>query len=396
MPTGIAASDKKLLLGGGAVMALLLLAIVFLSPPQEQLQSPVPSTYSSQSAGAEAAYRLLTTLHYPVRRWESPPTELPDDPSGTLLVLAGPYQPPSEKERKALAEFVEKGGHVLFTGGAIRSYFPEAELSNQSPEPGWKSFAPVLPTRVTKGARKISLGPQAYWKELSPEQFQLYGYNGEPVVVSWLRGKGSILWWAGSTPLSNAGITKDDNLTFFLNSVGDWREHQPYSIYWDEYFHGQRNSLLGYVGKTSLAWSGLQLGLIVVAVLWTFSRRSGPVFVPPQTSRLSPLEFVDTLGGLYERAGAAPSAVAITAMRLRALLARQLGLPVNSSNDEFAEAARARLGWKDAGLGVALAKADEAARAQKVYPQAALDLVRKLEEFTARLDLRSQIRREKR
>ena len=81
MPIGIAPSDKKLLLGGGAAILLLLLAIAVLSPPPEQFQSPVPSSYSSQSAGAAAAYRLLSKLDYPVRRWESPPTELDGDPS---------------------------------------------------------------------------------------------------------------------------------------------------------------------------------------------------------------------------------------------------------------------------------------------------------------------------
>jgi len=136
------------------------------------------------------------------------------------------------------------------------------------------------------------------------------------------------------------------------------------------------------------------LAILAFAVLWTFSRRSGPTFVPARVSRLSPLEFVDTLGGLYERAGAASAAISITAVRLRTLLARQLGMPVTASNAEFAEAARIRLGWKDAGLSEALLEADQAASSVKVYPREALDLVRKLEELTQRLDVRSQIRRE--
>ena len=394
MPIGIVPSDKKLLVAGGTTIFFLLLAIAVLSPPPEQMQSPVPSSYSSQSAGAAAAYRLLSKLHYPVRRWESPPTELDGDPGRTLLIMAEPMQAPGRLEKDALTNFVANGGHILFTGGGIREYFSDADLSKEQPDPAWKSFAAELPTRITFDAQHITLRPQASWNQLSPSQLSLYGDANGPVVVSWARGKGTILWWAGSTPLSNAGITREDNLAFFLNSVGNWNKKEPYRIYWDEYFHGQRSSLWGYVGKTSLAWSALQIGLLAMAILWTFSRRSGPVFVPAEVSRLSPLEFVDTLGGLYERAGAASSAVSIAVRRLRGLLVRQLGLPANSSNAELTLAAESRLGWKNSGLGETLSEAAAASRRAKLSSKDALELVQRLEEFTAKLDLRTQIRRE--
>jgi hypothetical protein len=394
MSTGIASSDRKLLLIGGALLVVFVFASVLLSPPPEQMESPIPSTYSSQSAGAEAAYRLLTKLHYPVRRWENPPTELDGDAGNILLILAEPVQEPSKKEKKALAEFVEDGGHVLFTGAGIREYFPDAELAREIPDPTWTSFSATLPTRITRDALSINVQPQAYWKKLGVTQLALYGEPGKPVVVSWTRGEGSILWWAGSTPLTNAGITRQDNLAFFVNSVGNWDPDEPYKIYWDEYFHGQRSSVWSYVGKTSLAWSAAQLALLALAVLFTFSRRSGPVYLPAEVSRLSPLEFVDTLGGLYERAGAASSAISISALRLRSTLSRQLGLPSNAPATDLAKAAMARLGW-DAGIGEALSQAEAAARGEKIPPKKALQIVKHLEEFTAKLDVRSQLRREK-
>lgn len=395
MPTGLAPADRKLLLAGGATILVFVLATAVLAPPPGELESPVPSTYSTQSAGAAAAYRLLGKLRYPVRRWESPPTELEGDAENTLLILAEPMQPPSKAEKNALAEFVEDGGHVLFTGAGIGEYFPDADLSPEKPDPSMKSFPPNLPTRITRDARHVSLQPQAVWKQLNADQFQLYGESGAPVVVSWSRGEGNILWWAGSTPLTNAGISRDDNLAFFLNSVGNWNPDEPYKICWDEYFHGQRSSLWGYVAKTPLAWSLAQLGILALAIVWTFSRRSGPTFVPAAATRLSPLEFVDTLGGLYERAGAASSAIAIAALRLRTLLVRQLGMPTNTSSAELAEAAEARLGWKKAGLRELLVRADAASRDVRSSPREALEIVQKLEAFIEKLNVRSQIRREK-
>jgi Domain of unknown function (DUF4350) len=394
LPTGIAASDRKLLLAGAALMVLLLGTSAVLSPPEE-ITSPVPSTYSAQSAGAAAAYRLLSKLHYPVRRWESPPTELDADPENTLLILAEPFQPASENERKALVEFVEEGGHVLFTGANIEGYFTGGRVAHEGRDRLWESFEPSLPSRVNREAQHVTIQPQGYWGTMTSEQLALYGKSDTPVVVSWALGDGEILWWAGSTPLTNAGITREDNLRFFLNSVGNWSQDEPYRIYWDEYFHGQRSSLWSYVSKTSLAWSVLQLGLIAGAVLFTFSRRSGPIYVPKEVSRLSPLEFVETLGGLYERAGATSSAISVSYVRLRSLLTRQLNMPSNTRNPDLGQAAEQRMGWKDSGLGETLRQADAASRDIAVSPREALQIVQKLEEFAARLDVRSQIHREK-
>jgi Domain of unknown function (DUF4350) len=395
LPIGIASSDRKLLLAGAALLVLLLAASAVLSPPPEQISSPVPSTYSTQSAGAAAAYRLLSKLHYPVRRWESPPNELDADSHDILLILAEPSQPPSENERKALVQFVEEGGHVLFTGPGIPAYFPGGSVSQEHPDPSWESFEPRLPSPLTRGVQHITIQPQAYWGTLTADQLPLYGDSDSPVVISWALGDGEILWWAGSTPLTNAGITREDNLKLFLNSVANWSADESYKIYWDEYFHGQRSSLWSYVGKTSLAWSVLQLALLAAAVLFTFSRRSGPIFVPKEVSRLSPLEFVETLGGLYERAGAASSAIDVSYVRLRSLLTRQLSLPSNLGNLELAQAAERRLGWKDSGLAECLRQAYAASRDTAISSREALRIVKKLEQFAARLDLRSQIHRER-
>ncbi len=395
MLAGVAPSDRKILLIGGGLLVLMLAASVLLAPPAEQAETLIPSTYSSQSGGALGAYLLLSELHYPVRRWESPPTELDVDPETVMLILAEPVQPPSKKEQKALAEFVEEGGHVLFTGSNIRSYFPNALLSNAPPEPGWKTFSPIIPSRVEHGVRRVTLQPAAYWGKLSPYQLALYGEPDAPAVVSWSLGDGEILWWAGSTPLTNAGITKDDNLPFFLNTVRNWSGGAPYYIYWDEYFHGQRSSLWSYVGRTALAWGLLQFALLAVAIVLTFSRRSGPVYVPAGVSRLSPLEFVDTLGGLYQRAGAASSAVGVSYQRLRSVLARQLGLPSITPDGELGLAAEQRLGWKDEGVGELLRRAATSKFAAKFSQHDALELVQSLERFTNRLTVRSRIRKEK-
>jgi hypothetical protein len=380
---------------GGALLVVMVGATVAFSPPGEQFNSPIPSSYSAQSAGAEAAYLMLAQLHYPVRRWEDSPVELQNDAGNVLLILAEPVQPPSEKERKALVSFVEDGGHVLFTGELVNMFFTDANVSRIPPDPDWKTFSPSIPSRLANAAQHVTMQPLASWGKLSESQLALYGDLEAPGVIRWKIGDGEVLWWAGSTPLTNAGITRDDNLAFFVSSVANWSAGEPYQIYWDEYFHGQRSSLWSYFGKTSIAWGLLQLVFLAVAVLFSFSRRSGPIFVPAGTSRLWPLEFVDTLGGLYERAGAASSAVSVSYLRLRFLLTRQLGMSANTPDAELGLAAVQRLGWKDSGLADLLGQAARSSRMAKLSPREALEQVQKLERYAAKLDVRAQSRQEK-
>jgi hypothetical protein len=395
MPIGIAASDRKLLIIGGTLLVVMMTASAILAPPDEPFSSPVPSTYSGQSGGAEAAYLLLAKLHYSVLRWESPPTELKVNPKRVLFILAEPAQPPTEAERKALLDFVKDGGHVLFTGEQVNEFFPGADVSQGHPDPSWKTFSPSIPSHFARGAQRVKILPETYWGRLNESQLALYGETSSPVVVSWNLGEGQVLWWAGSTPLTNAGITQEDNLNFFLNSVSDGSSGTPYRIYWDEYFHGQRSSLWSYVQKTSLRWGLLQIGLLAIGVVFTFSRRSGPIYTPAKVSRLSPLEFVETLGGLYERAGAASSAVAISYLRLRSLLTRHLGLPASVPNAELAQAVDQRLAWKDLGLAELLRRAEASSRVVKLRPREALDIIQRLGRFADKLNVRRQFRQEK-
>jgi hypothetical protein len=395
MYAGIAREDRKLLAAGGGLLVLMLTASILLAPPNRQFSSPVPSTYSPQPAGAEAAYLLLERLHYSVRRWEDAPAELPTEANAVLLILAEPTEAPTDKERKALEDWVRGGGHVLYTGAGIQSFFPEADISDVPPDPAWRSFSPSVPSYLDRGAARITIQPQANWQELRASQVALYGDGDFTAVVSWRVGKGDVLWWAGSTPLTNAGITRENNLTFFLNCVSAPSNGESPSIYWDEYFHGQRSSLWSYARNTPLRWGAAQLGFLAVALIFTFSRRSGPVYIPPRISRLSPLEFVDTLGGLYERAGAASSAVAVSELRLRFLLTRQLGLAADAPSASLSQAAEDRLGWKDFVSSNLLGRAEKASRSRKLRPREALALVQDLERHADKLEIRPRSTPEK-
>jgi len=397
MPAAIASGDRKILLIAGAVLVVLTAGLAFVGGDPQEHGMSIPSTYSASPGGARAAYLLLEELHYKVSRWERSPTELPIGDAGAVLIIADPLEAPTKEEVAALQDFVAKGGQVIFTGERIKSFFLKAKVEEKFPEAEWQTFAANIPSNYTAGAPKIVLQTGTAWQTPEASQLALYGDAGSPVVVSWRIGDGRILWWAAATPLTNSGISRERNLNFFLNAMNFPRpdEKTAVKIYWDEYFHGERTSLWSYVRKTPVAWGLMQISILGLIVIFTFGRRSGPVVLPPVISRLAPLEFVDTLGGLYERAGAEPAVVGFVYQRFRATLSRQLRISSSASDTELAEAVENRLGWKESGLKTTLARALVASRARKVTPQEALGLVRELEQYEEQLGLKKKIAKEK-
>jgi len=397
MPAPIDSGDRKILLIAGAVLVVLTAGLAFVGGDSQEHGMSIPSTYSASPGGARAAYLLLEELHYKVSRWERSPTELPIGDVDAVLIIADPLDTPTKEEIEALQDFVAEGGQVIFTGERIKSFFLKARVDERFPEAEWKTFAANFPSNYTAGAQKIVLQTGTAWQTPEASQLALYGDAGSPVVVNWRIGDGRILWWAAATPLTNSGISREGNLNFFLNALNFPLpvEKTAVQIYWDEYFHGERTSLWSYVRKTPVAWGLMQISILGLIVIFTFGRRSGPVVLPPVISRLAPLEFVDTLGGLYERARAEPAVVGFVYQRFRATLSRQLRISSSASDTELAEAVQNRLGWNESGLKTTLARALVASRARRVEPQEALGLVRELEQYEEQLGLKKKTAKEK-
>ncbi len=397
MPSPIAAADRKILLIAGVVLILLTAGLALLGGNPKEQGTPVPSTYSANPGGARAAYLLLQDLHYKVSRWERSPTELSINNGLAVLILADPLEIPTKQEVAALRKFVEEGGQVVFTGARIKLFFPEARVNDDFPTDEWKTFSADVPSNYTAGAQKIVLQTDATWQAPDASQLALYGEPQSPVVVSWRIGYGRVLWWAAATPLTNSGISSEGNLNLFLNAMNFPIRAKQFTvhIYWDEYFHGERTSLWSYVRKTPVTWGLVQISALAFIVFFTFGRRSGPTVLPPVVSRLAPLEFVDTLGGLYERAGAEPAVVGFVYQRFRATLSRQLRISASAGDTELADAVQARLGWKETSLKQTLARALVASRARKVEPEEALGLVQDLERYEEQLGLKKKIAKEK-
>jgi len=393
MPNALDAGDRKLLIGAGVLLAILLVASTYLSPKQNAGRSVYPSSYSAQWDGAKAPYLLLQNLHYHVERWEQSPTEFAGTPSNEVLILAGPTQSASEEEKSAIVEFLRQGGRVVASGSGAANLLPNAPpLSESFLIEETTKFPAVLPSPLMRGAPEISMFPPENWRPKSSSQLVVYGNEETAAVITYQVGKGQIIFWGNSAPLTNGGIRESGNLPFFLNSIGS---PEGVRVLWDEYFHGAHGTLWSYIVQTPLLWGVVQFGIVFLAIIATYSRRQGPISVPARVSRLSPLEFVETLGDLYSSAHAGSAAVRIAYQRLRFQLTRQLGLAPNALDADIAHSAGRALAWNEQEISATLTRAAHATSSAKVSDADTLQLVQKMFDYASRLELRRTETREK-
>lgn len=377
---GVSSADRRLIVGAGVVLTVLVVVSMVLTGGGSDT-SEVPSTYSVGSKGAKAAYLLAESVGYRIERWEQSVSDLPGG-AGRTLVLADPESAPAADERRAITRFIEQGGTVIATGISGGYFLPERHVTPDSIAGiTWQRQLPLSPTGITKAAPAITLAPTAYW-DSDAFTIPLYGTAERPRVVEYPYRAGRVIWWASATPLTNAGLREEGNVEFLLASLGSTDGR----VLWDESFHGHRRASAAPITRQPLLGLGVQLVFLAAAVVLTFSRRSGPIVPAFVERRLSPLEFVRTLGSLYQRAGATSVTVDITSQRFIFALTRRLGLATQTPIEELEHAVRER--WKvDRKFGDVL-RAAEAARTDPALSAAdALKLNRALHDYAAQLSL---------
>jgi hypothetical protein len=210
-----------------------------------------------------------------------------------------------------------------------------------------------------------------------------YTCAGEPAVVEFNWGKGRAVWWANSTPLENGSLARAQNLDLLLNSLGPKAGHK---FYWDESLHGEIRSVWSFAwgpAMTLLCWS---LPVLALLVIFSFSRRSGPLRELPLPARATPIEFIDALGSLYRGAGASSTAVAVAWERFRRRSLALCGMRAPKMEAaQLAAALRRRFPLADDALEADLAACEEGAKEEALHPREALRLVQLLDTHWDRL-----------
>jgi Domain of unknown function (DUF4350) len=371
-------SDLTILIVAGVVVVLLA-ALSFAIAPGAGLPVLSGSSYTADLAGAKAAYLLLEELGYHVERSIEPLAALSRDPKRTVIVLVDPLGQPSKRDVAALRAFVENGGTVLAAGALTGLFVPQSHAvqSEQSGTITARTYHPAFPSPLTSGVPSIEMQP-IVWRRTGPGWLPLFGTFDEPAVQLLHLGAGRIIWLASSDPLSNEHIAKPGHAQLLLNVMGAPGER---TILWDEYYHGFARSFWSYIVGTPIAWGIAQLALVSILALFTFARRRGPIRVSETVPRTSPLEFIDTMAGLYQRSHAASAAVATARARVRRLLASKAGLPSSSSDGRFAAVLAQRPGVTVTAAAETLRRAHDAEQSGVLNDEQGLALIRALHDL---------------
>jgi len=353
-----ASRDRRIVLGiFGAMLAVIVVFSVF--APANDDTDLSPTTYNSGSAGTKAVYLLLGELGYGARRWEAPPGDLKNvDAVATTLVLAEPNFPTENaKQLQAdIADFLFRGGRVLATGKEGAYFLPGAKTD--APTRLYQKLCSSTPEGQGPLAQagRVSLADNVRWTAPGPKfrVSQLCGHDA--VVVSYKYGAGEAIWWSSPLPMTNRGLKEDASLKLVLASVGG----PDRSVLFDEYFHGERASFWDTAKGLPIAQIAWQCALVAVLLVLSFGRRNGPLRMPARLPRSSPLEFAESMGRLYGKAGATQAAVDGARRRLLKFLEEQCGVPrevLRSTPQAIVEAVEERLGGRWSRLGEHLSQA---------------------------------------
>lgn len=374
--TSLDPRDRRLLLSVVGVALGLAVIVGVLMPNPNAGDNPLPSSYLAGQHGARAAYDTLLRSGYAIERWERPLSELASTAGPeTVVILAQPFSRETADIR-AVRQIVERGGRVLATGFWGGFLLPEGQ--------------PTVPSEFTFAACQLEpegldplansgevwMVPEATWQVGNPMQRTQYTCAGQPAVVEYDEGKGHVVWWASATPLENGSLARAEDLKLLLNSLGPRAGHR---FYWDESLHGDVRSMWSYAAGPAL--NLLRIGLVTVGLLvvFSFSRRSGPLRAPATVERAAPVEFIEALGTLYRNAGAQSTAVAAALEEFRRWSLQQCGLRTGPTRaEELAAVIHKRFPHADAGLETDLVACEEAVWDEAATPAAALKLVQAL------------------
>ena len=382
---------KLVLLFCGAVF--LLIAAASLLAPANDDSDKSPTTYNSGTAGIKAAYLLLGDLGYPTARWQQPPSQLDtQDASHTTLIFANPNVPVEQIEvtRASIAGFLRRGGRVLVTGPEAASLLPSAATA-PSMQP-FEKLCLTTPEGRSPLARagKVALDDHTRWNTLSPAVQVEQWCGADAVVVSYRVGQGTAIWWSSALPLTNLGLKDDPSLKLFLasieapsnqNSTTEDRAQPRRRVLFDEYFHGVKTSLFDLTRGLPLASIAWQIAAVGFLLLLSYGRRNGPVRLLTRLPRTSPIEFAESMGQLYRKAGATQAATECARRRLLRFLSERCGLPltiVQSDAATITEALNSSYPGEWSKLSQHLNQAAEA-QYQSLSPRSALALVKALD-----------------
>lgn len=339
------ANRRELLLLLGLFASLIGFAI-FGPRPQPAAPGLPGSTYNAQPDGSMALLRWLGDLGYDAAPLAYQEFRLGEDVDVLFVLNVGESY--TLEHADALREWVDGGGTLIvahqqgaFVAGEL---LDELGASTENLTTTIERLTPSQPILSQPPVISVTVATE-YVLELDRTDYApLLEAPEGLVLVGWAQGSGYVYLSSSLHPFSNAGLGDAGSGALVLNML---RRAPPGArVLFDEYHHGFFTAPDTTKTFLSSPWgqAAVYLALLCLLYLLLTARRFGaPVPLPEQTARRSSAEYVESMAGLFQRAGQRGFVLRHFYTALKRRLARPYGLNPRLGDDEFvAELSRHR------------------------------------------------------
>ncbi len=233
-------------------------------------------------------------------------------------------------DREALWAFVRRGGRVLATGRWGGELLVAGAVNAARRPFGSLCYTQGTGSDRIAGVGAVAMDASVAWRprDATPgvHTETLASCGADAMVVRLRSGAGEAIWWAAPTPLTNSGLHDDPSLRLLLLSLDSTMADAPRTVLFDERVHRDTVETGDLLRGLPLRWLGLQAAFVALLLLFSFSRRMGPVRAPWSAGRTSPLEFAWSIGALYSKAGATEAPVGTALRRLSQRLTQEFAV----------------------------------------------------------------------
>jgi hypothetical protein len=306
------------------VSIVVLLVFTTRAPQRLHHDAWLPSSYNPVGAGSMALFETLRGLHWPVERWREPLSRLQaQDPGSVLIITRSRTGSPvsfSDQEDALLDDWV-KEGNTLVLLGALADWDDTRALLEQigfgvpekmtSATDFWDALendsrqTMELQSATGSGSPRTLVLPKTapLPPQLPPKTRVLWESDGAPFIVDVPRGAGHVICGTSDRLLSNAYLSKGDNLAIALALLmPDGRP--PRHLFFEESHNGYSAvfAVVRLLDQPGLRFAAMLALLGALAFLGSSIVRFGPVIPLHRAGGRSSLEFVDSMADLYMRA----------------------------------------------------------------------------------------------
>jgi hypothetical protein len=285
----------------------------------------LPSSYNPVGAGSMAFFETLHDLNWPVERWREPLSRLGQFGKGNVLIIARSKAgaPPvnfSDQENTLLLDWT-KQGNTLVLLGALDDWDDTRDLMRAigfgvpdkmpSVNDLWQAFGAqpdqaieMPPAAGSDITGTLVLPKTAPLPSLTPPGARvLYEKEGNDYLVAAPLGAGQVICGASDRLLSNAWLSRGDNLAIVLSLLAP-KGQPPRHLFFEESHHGFSAvyAMVRLLDQPGLRFAGMLALLGALAFFASSLVRFGPIIPLQPAQGRSTLEFVDSIADLYQRA----------------------------------------------------------------------------------------------